>query len=134
MRWAATEQFSLTALGGYDSYDYQSLGGNSGGQAWQLGVDWQPSARTRLQASAGKRYYGNSYSLQAQHRARVSVWTASYNDSVTSTRQQFLLPSTVDTVSLLDRLFYRHHPRPRCAASGGGGLYAGHRLADLAGQ
>ncbi|MBY0238431.1 MAG: TIGR03016 family PEP-CTERM system-associated outer membrane protein [Burkholderiaceae bacterium] len=105
LRWAATDQFSLTALGGYDSYDYQSLGGSNGGQAWQLGVDWQPSARTRLQASAGKRYYGNTYSLQAQHRARQSVWTVSYNDSVTSTRQQFLLPSTVDTFSLIDRLF-----------------------------
>jgi len=105
LRWAATGQFNLTAMGGYDSYDYQSLGGSNGGQAWQLGVDWQPSARTRVQASAGKRYYGNTYSLQALHRARVSVWTVSYNDSVTSTRQQFLLPSTIDTFSLLDRLF-----------------------------
>lgn len=105
LRWATTSQLSLTALGGYDSYDYQSLGGKNGGAAWQLGVDWQPSARTHVQASAGKRFYGNSYSLQAQHRARVSIWTLNYNDSVTSTRQQFLLPSSIDTFSMLDRLF-----------------------------
>lgn len=105
LRWAATSQLNLTALGGYDSYDYQALGGSNGGSAWQLGFDWQPSSRTRLQASAGKRYYGNSYSLQAQHRARVSIWTLNYNDSVTSTRQQFLLPSAIDTFSMLDRLF-----------------------------
>lgn len=105
LRWAATSQLTLTALGGYDSYDYQALGGSNGGNAWQLGIDWQPSSRTRLQASAGKRYYGNSYSLQAQHRARTSVWSLNYNDSVTSTRQQFLLPSAIDTFSMLDRLF-----------------------------
>lgn len=112
LRWAATDQFSVTAMGGYDSYDYQALGGSSGGQAWQLGVDWKPGSRTSVQASAGKRYYGNSYSLQALHRARVSVWTVSYNDSVTSTRQQFLLPSSIDTFSMLDRLFTATIPDP----------------------
>ncbi len=105
LRWTATSQLTLTAMGGYDSYDYQALGGSNGGAAWQLGVDWQPGTRTRVQASAGKRYYGNSYSLQAQHRARASIWSINYNDSVTSTRQQFLLPSAIDTFSMLDRLF-----------------------------
>jgi uncharacterized protein (PEP-CTERM system associated) len=90
---------------GYDSYDYQALGGSNGGASWQLGVDWQPSTRTQVQASAGKRYYGNSYSLQARYRARTSIWSINYNDAVTSTRQQFLLPSSVDTFAMLDRLF-----------------------------
>lgn len=112
LRWAATDQFNVTALGGYDSYDYQALGGSNGGQAWQLGFDWRPSSRTHLTASVGKRYYGNSYSLQAQHRARISVWTFSYNDAVTSTRQQFLLPSSIDTFSLLDRMFTTTIPDP----------------------
>jgi uncharacterized protein (PEP-CTERM system associated) len=110
LRWAATSQLNLTAMGGYDNYDYQALGGKNGGAAWQLGVDWQPGARTHVQASAGKRYYGNRYSQQAQHRARVSIWTLNYNDSVTSTRQQFLLPSAIDTFSMLDRLFLTSIP------------------------
>lgn len=105
LRWMASSQLSLTAMRGYDSYDYQALGGSNGGASWQLGAEWQPSSRTHVQASAGRRYYGNSYSLQAQYRARASVWSINYNDAVTSTRQQFLLPSSVDTFAMLDRLF-----------------------------
>lgn len=105
LRWRTSAQLTMTATRGYDSYDYESLGGSNGGPSWLIGADWQPGVRTRVQISAGKRYYGNSYALNAQYRARQSVWTLTYNDAVTSTRQQFVLPAAIDTFSLLDRLF-----------------------------
>lgn len=105
LRWLPIDTLTFTLTGGHDNYDYQALGGANGGASWSLGLKWVPSGRTTVQASAGKRYYGNSYSLQALHRTRMSVWSMNYNDAVTNTRSQFLLPSAVDTFSLLDRMF-----------------------------
>ncbi|GAB2860731.1 hypothetical protein GCM10027277_31710 [Pseudoduganella ginsengisoli] len=105
LRWLASAQFNLTAQAGYDSFDYQALGGRNSGAAWEVGMEWQPSTRTHVKASAGRHFYGNSYLLEAQYRARASIWTLNYNDAVTSTRQQFLLPSTIDTFTTLDRMF-----------------------------
>jgi uncharacterized protein (PEP-CTERM system associated) len=96
---------SLTASGGYDSYDYDTLGGKTSGKSWTAGFDWSPSARSRLTFSAGDRYYGSSYMLRALHRSRHTVWNISYDDAVTTTRDRFVLPSTIDTASMLDRLF-----------------------------
>ncbi|MDL2353705.1 MAG: TIGR03016 family PEP-CTERM system-associated outer membrane protein [Pseudomonadota bacterium] len=105
LRWRLAESFSLTGAGGYDKYDYQSTGGKTAGASYSLGFTWTPSLRTSLQASAGQRYYGASYALNASHRSRSTVWSLNYNDAVTTAREQFLLPATVDTAALLDRLF-----------------------------
>lgn len=105
LRYRLLNSFSLTAGGGYDEYDYQSLGGKTEGKSWNTGFEWTPSARTSLMLGAGKRYYGDSYSLQALHRSRHSVWSINYSDSVSTTRSQYLLPATIDTAATLDRLF-----------------------------
>jgi uncharacterized protein (PEP-CTERM system associated) len=104
--------FALTASGGHDQYDYQSLGGRTGGNNWSVGLQWTPSPRTSLQASTGHRYFGKTSTLAATHRSRHSVWSINYNEAVTTTRQQFLLPATIDTASLLDRLFAPNIPDP----------------------
>jgi uncharacterized protein (PEP-CTERM system associated) len=46
------------------------------------------------------------------HRSRSTVWNLSYNDAVTTTREQFLLPATVDTAALLNGLFAANYPDP----------------------
>lgn len=96
---------TLTVSAGYDQYDYQSQGGVTKGKSWSVGGIWTPNLRTRVQASVGKRYFGDSYSLVAMHRGRASVFSVNYSDAVTTTRSQFLLPSTVDTAALLDQMF-----------------------------
>lgn len=96
---------TLTVSAGYDQYDYQSQGGVTKGKSWSVGGIWTPSLRTRVQASIGKRYFGDSYSLVAMHRGRASVLSVNYSDAVTTTRSQFLLPSAVDTAALLDQMF-----------------------------
>jgi uncharacterized protein (PEP-CTERM system associated) len=104
-RYRIGEEFNLTASAGYDEYDYAANGDAPRGRFWQGGIEWTPSSRTSLVAGAGKRYYGNTYNLQALHRSRRSVWSINYSDSVTTTRSQLLLPATIDTASMLDRLF-----------------------------
>jgi uncharacterized protein (PEP-CTERM system associated) len=105
-------RLSATASAGYDDYDYQSLGGRTAGRSWSTGFVWTPSSRTSLQASVGRRYFGKTGSLVASHRSRHSVWSVNYGDEITTTRQQFLLPSTIDTAGLLDKLFAPSIPDP----------------------
>jgi uncharacterized protein (PEP-CTERM system associated) len=105
LNWRVSEALSLNANRGYDKYDYKALEGDTAGPSYSLGLVWAPSRRTQLQASAGKRYYGNSYMLNATHRSRHTVWNISYNDAVTTTRGEFLRPVSIDTASLLDGLF-----------------------------
>lgn len=111
LSYRVTPRLSLTANAGYDRYDY-GLGSGDAGRNWSGGFIWKPSTRTSLQASLGRHYYGQTGSLLASHRSRRTVWSVNYSDSVTSSRQQFLLPSTIDTAALLDRLFAASFPDP----------------------
>jgi len=110
LSWRVKPSFALNASGGYDSYDYNGLGSRTSGKNWNVGYQYTPSPRTSLTMSYGQRYFGKSRALSALHRSRHTVWNISYNEAVTTTRQQFLLPATVDTASLLDRLFLPNFP------------------------
>lgn len=110
LNYLYTPQLTLTVTGGYDEYDYQSVGGKTKGKNWSVGGSWRPSGRTSVTLNVGKRYFGDSYFLAANHRTRVSVWTLNYSDAVTTTRSQFTLPSAVDTFALIDQLFTAQIP------------------------
>jgi uncharacterized protein (PEP-CTERM system associated) len=112
LNYRLTPGLALTAGGGYDDYDYKTLGGRTRGNSWSAGFAWNPSPRTSLQASIGHRYFGKTAALAATHRSRHTVWSINYSDAVTTSRQQFLLPSTIDTVAMLDRLFAPTIPDP----------------------
>jgi len=112
LSYKLTPRLSLTANAGYDRYDFGSFGGENKGRNWSAGFAWNPSRRTSLQLSAGRHYYGKTGALNASHRSRYTVWSISYSDAITTTRQQFLLPSTIDTAALLDRLFSANYPDP----------------------
>ncbi|MCA1245502.1 TIGR03016 family PEP-CTERM system-associated outer membrane protein [Massilia sp. MS-15] len=105
LRYALTNRFALTASVGYDSYDFDGLGGDSRGRNWSAGFDWTPSQRTQLNASIGRHFYGQTGALSLLHRSRRTVWNVSYDDGITTSRQQFLLPAAIDTAAMLDRLF-----------------------------
>jgi uncharacterized protein (PEP-CTERM system associated) len=112
LRYSVTPELSWNLGGGYDKFDYESMGNDTQGASWSTGFTWAPSPRTSLAVSAGRRYYGDSYFLAASHRSRYTVWNISYSDDVTTTRSQFLLPSAVDTAAMLNRLFIPTFPDP----------------------
>jgi uncharacterized protein (PEP-CTERM system associated) len=112
LRLRVLPTLSLNANGGYDKYDYQAMGGNTTGKSYSLGATWTPSLRTSIDASTGRRFFGPSYSLAASHRSRSTVWSINYHDAVTTTRDQFLQPGTIDTAALLERLFLPQFPDP----------------------
>jgi uncharacterized protein (PEP-CTERM system associated) len=110
LNWKLAGTLSLTADGGYDMYDYPTLGERTSGRRWSGGFVWTPSTRTSVQASFGHRYFGKTGALAASHRTRHTVWTLDYSDDITNTRSQLLLPAAIDTAAMLDSMFASAYP------------------------
>ena len=110
--YALSRTLRLTASGGYDTYDYDSLGGSTEGPSWSAGFAWRPNSRIKLEMSGGRHFLGKTGALSASFRGRHSVTSLSYSDDVTTTRSQFALPQALDTAALLDTLFAATIPDP----------------------
>ncbi|BCB26600.1 hypothetical protein SKTS_14860 [Sulfurimicrobium lacus] len=93
LRYMLTPRFGLTATGGYEKNDYISIGAKPEGSFWSGGFSWAPTSLTSIDASAGKRFFGNTYSLAARHHTRLTAWTLAYKEDITSTQFQFLVPA-----------------------------------------
>lgn len=105
-------RFSLNATSGYEKNNYLSIGGAPEGSFWTAGFTWAPAERTNITASAGRRFFGSTYALKASHRTRKTAWNLSYSEDITSTRDQFLLPATIDTADFLNQLWTSSIPDP----------------------
>jgi len=105
LSYAVTPSFKLTASGGHEKYSYGTTRDISEGPMWAAGFEWRPSPRTTLIASAGHRFYGSAYGLDASYRARRSIWSVSYKEEVTTTQSQFQLDGTPNTANFIDGLF-----------------------------
>lgn len=105
LRYQFNRAWAATMTAGYDKYDFEGPGGDSSGRSWSVGGVWTPSARTNVQASVGRHLYGQTGSLLATLRSRRTAWDIQYSDIITSSRRQSLLPASIDTASMLDRMF-----------------------------
>jgi uncharacterized protein (PEP-CTERM system associated) len=112
VRRLITPTFGLLGTVGYEEHDYATIGEAPKGAAWSVGVSWTPTPRTNLVATAGKRYFGDTYALDFSHRMRAMVFSAKYSEDVTTTRQQLILPSSASTAGYLDQLFITQFPDP----------------------
>ena len=106
-----TPTVGLLAQGGYEYYK-TGLIPSTEGPSWSAGLDWAPSPRTRLAATAGQRFYGDAYSFDFRHRSRLTTWSAGYSQNVTTTRSEFFIPATSSTAGYLDTLFSSRFPDP----------------------
>jgi uncharacterized protein (PEP-CTERM system associated) len=113
VRYRLGQTISLTATAGYDKYDYQTTSDQATqGKSWTGGFIWTPSSRTRLQMAYGRRYYGNTGNMAFTFRSHRSAVNASYTDTVTTSRQNFLSNTQVSTTSLLDAALTASIPDP----------------------
>ncbi len=110
LRYRLTPRFVLTSTVGYEKNNYLSQGDAPQGSFWNIGAAWAPTSRTSLEATAGNRYYGDSYSLIAKHRTRRTAWSLGYSDQVSTTQSRFLVPATTDTAAFLDQLWQSSIP------------------------
>lgn len=105
LRYRLTDQFSLIGSAGYERYTYSSINDGPRGPSWNVGFDWRPSSRTSLTATAGRRFYGDAYSLNGTHRSRYTTWNISYLEDITTTQQQLVDSGSISTTSFLDQVF-----------------------------
>ncbi|GGC97180.1 hypothetical protein GCM10011396_50830 [Undibacterium terreum] len=106
-------RFSLTGTGGYEKNSYVAIDGKKpAGAYWSAGFDWEPTERTSLVFNAGHRFYGSTYSLTAAQRTRATTWSLGYHEDITTTRQQFLVPGSVNTSAFLNQLWQTSVPDP----------------------
>jgi uncharacterized protein (PEP-CTERM system associated) len=112
LRYRVSSKFSLTGTSGYQKYSYTSITGNSAGSFWSTGFVWTPTERTNITANTGKAFFGTTYTIMASHRARRSTWSLNYNQNITTTRDQFLIPATTNTANFLNQLWTSNIPDP----------------------
>ncbi len=93
-QYSATVGYNLTRklnvfyVFGNETNRYAGSLGDTGGSYWNVGVGFTPSVRTTMNASFGKRFYGDTSSFSLTHTARKWVVTAAYDETITTIRQQ----------------------------------------------
>jgi uncharacterized protein (PEP-CTERM system associated) len=103
----------LFAIGtfGYDRNDYFTVGDNPQGAFWSVGGDWRPGRRTALNFSAGRRYFGTTYSFGANHTTRQTSWDFTYQRNLTTSRSQFDQPIGTSVRQRAENEFRALNPR-----------------------
>jgi len=108
-----TPTLGLLGRAGYEYYYYRSgFFPATEGSLWTAGFDWAPSPRTRVAATIGQRFYGDTYSLELRQRTRLTAWSATYSENVTTFRSELFVPATTTTAGYLDTLFSSQFPDP----------------------
>jgi uncharacterized protein (PEP-CTERM system associated) len=110
--YALSSMFKLTGTGGYENNNYLYQGSQASGYFGTLGFAWTPTERTNIVFNSGQRFYGKTRSLSINQRARMSIWSLGYNEDVTTTREQFLVPATISTSNFLNQLWKNSIPDP----------------------
>lgn len=106
-----SSQFLLNASVGYEKNNYPAINGQKPeGNTWSGGFSWTPSDRTNVGASVTRHYYGDTYMVTANQRSFASVWSLGYNEGLSTSRAQFLIPSTTSTSSFLNTLWQASIP------------------------
>lgn len=79
--YALTRKFRVFGTVGEDRNDYLSFT-ETDGSFYSAGFGWSPTRRTSVEASAGERYFGSTFSFAGSHRTRLSRWTLRYSEDV----------------------------------------------------
>jgi len=107
-------EFTIMSKFGYENYDQSTdqPSVNNNGSFSGLGFIWTPSSRTYLEVTMGNRFYGDAYDLIFKHQGDILGINLTYNESVTSARDQYrednANTNTVDSASInqsLDSLY-----------------------------
>jgi uncharacterized protein (PEP-CTERM system associated) len=110
--YAISSLVKLTSTFGYENNSYFYQGSQASGYFGTIGFAWTPSERTNIVFNTGHRFYGKTKALTISQRARMSVWSLGYNDDVTTTRAEFLIPAGNNTSAFLNQLWQTSIPDP----------------------
>ncbi|PHV32964.1 TIGR03016 family PEP-CTERM system-associated outer membrane protein [Janthinobacterium sp. BJB312] len=114
LRYPFSSKWAATASGGTEKEGYVSASGKApAGRFWSLGGVWTPSPRTSVAFSTGRRFFGNTYSLDATFLQRHTNWQLNYSENITTLPTQFSRLGDRDAGQLLDQLWRGIFPNAR---------------------
>lgn len=105
LKYVATSHFNLIGTAGYERNSFISIRGRTSSPFWTVGFSWAPTKRTKIDASGGKRFFGNTYAASIDHRTRWLVWNLSYTEDVTTFGQQSSTGGSILSAPMLSQLF-----------------------------
>ncbi|MCO6439939.1 MAG: TIGR03016 family PEP-CTERM system-associated outer membrane protein, partial [Nitrococcus mobilis] len=97
-----TPHFSVSATGGYQDNDFQSIRNSIDGPFWDVGFNWVPNQRTSLAARYGQRFFGKTGSLNFHYRRRNTLWQANFIQRIASLRNTILTDAGAVPIFALD--------------------------------
>ena len=103
-----TPRFKAIATAGYEDDSFAYIGQNPRSNFWNVGFDWSPSVRTKLEVTEGERFFGRTHSLNFTHSARMTTWNAVYKQDVTT----MIMEQTVPPSVTLDLMLQQQIPDP----------------------
>ncbi|MCA1851496.1 MAG: TIGR03016 family PEP-CTERM system-associated outer membrane protein [Beggiatoa sp.] len=83
VRFVYSPEISLVGDLGYEDNDFSSAGDQESGISgiiWDVGFRWTPSGRTTLEATYGRRFFGDRYFFNLSHESRRTKWRVSYDE------------------------------------------------------
>lgn len=107
---AVNYELTLLATGGRERFDYQATGAAPEGRFRTLGLDWTPTPRSRIKASAGRRYFGNTYNLATEYRWRHLYWTLNFDEDISTSHGEYLRIAPAGLSDFLDQLWASRIP------------------------
>jgi uncharacterized protein (PEP-CTERM system associated) len=107
-----TPTFRLTSKVGFEKDTYFTVGEKPEGGNYAAGFVWTPTPRTNLTADVGHRYFGRTYTLSANHRARFAAFRINYNEDITTSLAQSQNSPTSDVAAVLDQVYASQIPDP----------------------
>ncbi|MGB1262252.1 MAG: TIGR03016 family PEP-CTERM system-associated outer membrane protein [Cognaticolwellia sp.] len=109
VRWLVTPRLYIDSSYNKPIGDKLDVDGDEQKAYINAALKWQPSIRTRLEASFSERFYGNSYGLDFTHRNRRLTNTVSYVEYIQTLTRNNFIPSTLgfyfcpsDSITLID--------------------------------
>ncbi|MGQ5522112.1 TIGR03016 family PEP-CTERM system-associated outer membrane protein [Chitinimonas sp. PSY-7] len=104
-------QLKLSLFGGVERNDYASEKKESTSTPG-VGVEWNPTERTRLASSWQKRFFGDSTSVSLSHRTPLSTWQISNSRDISVVPNQFTTGDIGTFYDMYFKLFATIEPDP----------------------
>jgi len=102
----------FSASAGWEENNYEVLRQTQSNSIYGLGVAWNPSVRTRVDAQYEERFFGPSRLARLHHRTRLTAWRLNYSRGVSDYQQEALRLPPGDTAAVVDAIFAARIPDP----------------------
>lgn len=73
---------------GHESNRFESRQPTEDTIIWNVGGRWTPSAKTTLEATYGRRFFGNQYAIDLRHQTKRATWLLQYDEEQETVRDR----------------------------------------------